>query len=788
MLNTTFLQTLNWRKNTGFRDLLRLATGLFLVCNCTLSFGQLQIYTDRAAWEAALTSVVNEDLESVTEDFFLANSFENLPTATITVGTHTFTGNMVAPAGPILMDVPPLDGASLLPTTQISWWGTTGAIPQTTVSIPTSFGIGFDWKASAPSYGLHNSIFLQVYGNSGGINMLLNPFTNAAAGEGITEGFIGVISQCGGISSYKVFSNWTNWQNFSIDNFAYGSITPLPDSDGDGTADCYDDCPNDPMKVTPGACGCGIVDVDNDNDGYYVCEDCDDNNASINPGIPENLNNGIDDNCDGLTDLPAYCKPIVYTPCNYMWITHVILDDIDNPTSCTPGGYSLTASPTTTLEPGANHTIYVSGGGSYDQNGSVFIDWDMDGDFDGANEQVAGGLYLPFDGTPASATFTVPANQSGGTYLMRVVSDYFYYSPDPCYSEYGEVEDYLVVIDGCDDLDGDGHEDMACGGDDCADNDSTVYPGALDICDGKDNDCDGTIDEGGNGTTTGWSEGNIGGATNTGSSFSCNAGSPAGTVFSVNSQGFSSAGNADLMYSNYLQRCGNVTITAHITGNPAPGWAGIFIRESLAAGSKMAALKTNLSSFLRREARTSTNANKVITQNPLYAANTWVRIVRTGNTFAFYTSPNGTTWTFFGSSSITMNTCVYLGVFAESINATTTVTASFDNVEITGGTAPLAAVPNLEFEVQEEQQPVDFSFYPNPTTGKLTIDLTNFQYRAVQIILYNAQGQLVQTLKLDKAPLTTQLDLSASQSGMYFIGVKTEGAPEIFKRVILHTR
>src|SRR5262249_11447282 len=36
------------------------------------------------------------------------------------------------------------------------------------------------------------------------------------------------------------------------------------DSDGDGTIDACDGCPNDPLKTSPGACGCGVPDTDSD--------------------------------------------------------------------------------------------------------------------------------------------------------------------------------------------------------------------------------------------------------------------------------------------------------------------------------------------------------------------------------------------------------------------------------------------------------------------------------------------------------------------------------------------
>ncbi|MCP4837584.1 MAG: hypothetical protein GY895_22800, partial [Phycisphaera sp.] len=50
-------------------------------------------------------------------------------------------------------------------------------------------------------------------------------------------------------------------------------ISEVCDSDSDGTRDCYDNCPDDPNKTEPGACGCGVADTDTDGDGTPDCLD-----------------------------------------------------------------------------------------------------------------------------------------------------------------------------------------------------------------------------------------------------------------------------------------------------------------------------------------------------------------------------------------------------------------------------------------------------------------------------------------------------------------------------------
>jgi hypothetical protein len=74
------------------------------------------------------------------------------------------------------------------------------------------------------------------------------------------------------------------------------------DDDGDGYGDAYAPVPFD------GGTDCNdtdatIVAIDGDNDGYSQCvDDCNDSVSSINPSETEVYYDGVDQNCDGLSD------------------------------------------------------------------------------------------------------------------------------------------------------------------------------------------------------------------------------------------------------------------------------------------------------------------------------------------------------------------------------------------------------------------------------------------------------------------------------------------------------
>jgi hypothetical protein len=70
------------------------------------------------------------------------------------------------------------------------------------------------------------------------------------------------------------------------------------DSDGDGYDACNTENPNDcddtDAAINPS--------VDGDADGFSICDECDDANADIHPDAEEVYYDGVDQNCDGMSD------------------------------------------------------------------------------------------------------------------------------------------------------------------------------------------------------------------------------------------------------------------------------------------------------------------------------------------------------------------------------------------------------------------------------------------------------------------------------------------------------
>jgi hypothetical protein len=224
-------------------------------------------------------------------------------------------------------------------------------------------------------------------------------------------------------------------------------------TDAQNCGDCGIQCPIGTSCVNG---FCMVSDADGDGFGSDV--DCDDFNASVNPNAVE-VCDGVDNDCDGQVDEGCVCPP-AGTPC-------------DDGNACTVGE----------VQDGACNCI----SGMFLPAGST------------AASQVAGDCQmLVCDGmggiTSVVDNADVPVDGNDCTFDVCVAgmpTSTPSPSGTPCLS--GTCDGTGTCVQTCTDNDLDSF--TTCAGD-CDDTNPMIFPGATEICDGIDNDCDTQVDEG----------------------------------------------------------------------------------------------------------------------------------------------------------------------------------------------------------------------------------------------------------------------------------------------------
>ena len=146
-------------------------------------------------------------------------------------------------------------------------------------------------------------------------------------------------------------------------------------------------------------------------------------------------------------------------------------------------------------------------------------------------------------------------------------------------------------------------------------------------------------------------------------------------------------GSADTLQFAWQTLSGDGSIIARVSSLQNTGTSsrvGVMIRDSLAANSRHVFMGLTSTGSYRWVRRTSTGGSTSTSNSSSGTVpDTWVRLVRSGNTITAYKSSNGSSWTQVGSLSAAFPTTCYIGLAVASGSNSTLNSSQFSNVSVT---------------------------------------------------------------------------------------------------------
>lgn len=229
-------------------------------------------------------------------------------------------------------------------------------------------------------------------------------------------------------------------------------------------------------------------------------------------------------------------------------------------------------------------------------------------------------------------------------------------------------------------------------------------------------------------------------------------------TYTIAGAGSGIGGTGDSFSYVYTQANGNVEIIAKVTSQTntsSYAVAGLMIRETLNADARQAVVGVSPANGVNFTYRSTAGAASNTVLGPSIAAPVWLRLVRSGNTFAGYQSADGINWKQVGSYQINMANSFYIGFAVSSNSYGNLSTVTYTNANLMSNVPQRSAnlkawlrsdvgVVNTAGNVTQWQDQSGNGHHANQTVGGSRPTLTTGAINGLPAISFNGTSQFLQ--------------------------------------------